>query len=136
MMFREKLYKVNQKWIWKIDVIFTSRSKLEKRSFFVYYGNRVNMQCYCIWVNFGFGLIKFSFSKAGLVFFLITGIANVIFLSPKLFTIWSCRKKLKLSKIYLTVSDKCPKFYSENKPSFLSFTKFFSADTLRAEHSV
>jgi len=39
--------------------------------------------------------------------------ANVIFLNSKLFIIFSCRKKFKMFEIYLGISDKCPKFYSE-----------------------
>jgi len=68
----------------------------------MYYGNRVSLISLYIVLylrKFGFGLIKFSFSKAGLVFFLITGTANVTFLNPKLFIILSCWKKFKMSEI-------------------------------------
>jgi len=50
----------------------------------------IELICVVLYMQqFGFGLIKFLLSllsKTSLVFFLITGTVNVIFLNPNLFT--------------------------------------------------
>jgi len=96
--------------IWKIAVIFIS---MEENKWKVVFSIKSITAIEFICMNLGLVWLDVCFQNLVLCFRQITSTVNLIKLTLLIIYHLKLPKKFKMSKIFWSISDKCPKFFSE-----------------------